>query len=430
MMKWRAVFLMVLLAGLATMAPPAHAIDKGTAELGIFCRVSFFDPAFNIADWGGVGLRAGYFLYNNLALETDVSFTSTDGIITDGLRQDVQVMPFHARLTWNRPMGERTHLLAGAGYVHAEYGDDAKASGDGAGALIGFRYQTLQNLSFRFEATADWYSDTDFTAESDPIDYGVQFGFSGLFGGGPGDRDKDGVTNDLDRCPETPRGEAVDAWGCPLPKDSDGDGVMDDADKCPDTPQGDKVDAKGCSLPKDSDGDGVTDDLDKCPGTPRGEKVDAKGCLLPKDSDGDGVMDNNDKCPDTAAGTKVDANGCPQLFEATKGTLVLEGVNFATSKAELTPEAREVLDRVAISLQAYPEIRVEVAGHTDNKGARALNVRLSQKRAESVRDYLVGKGIAADRMVAKGYGPDAPLATNDTDEGRAHNRRTELNKLN
>jgi OOP family OmpA-OmpF porin len=109
---------------------------------------------------------------------------------------------------------------------------------------------------------------------------------------------------------------------------------------------------------------------------------------------------------------------------------VLEGVNFATNKAELTPESRAVLDRVAISLQAYPEIRVEVAGHTDNKGARALNVRLSQKRAESVRDYLIGKGVAADRLVAKGYGPDAPLATNDTDEGRAQNRRTELNKLN
>jgi len=397
MMKWSRVFFMVLLAGLVTLAPSAQAIDKGTAELGIFGRVSFFDPAFDIADWGGPGLRAGYFLANDLSLEADASFTSTDGIITEGLRQDVQVMPFHARLIWNRPVGEQTHLLLGAGYTHIEYGDDINASGDGAGALIGFRYQTLENLSFRFEATADWYSDNDLTEESDPIDFGVQFGFSGLFGGGPGDRDKDGVTDDLDLCPETPRGEAVDAKGCPLPKDSDGDGVTDDKDKCPGTPKGDKVDANGCTLPKDSDGDGVTDDKDKCPGT--------------------------------AAGTKVDANGCPQLFEATKGTLVLEGVNFATNKADLDAGAHEVLDRVAISLLAYPEIRVEVAGHTDSKGSRALNVRLSQKRAESVRDYLVSKGIGAERLVAKGYGPDKPMATNDTDEGRAQNRRTELNKL-
>ena len=397
MKKWRVVLSMALCACLVSLSAPAQAIDKGTAELGLFGRVSFFDPALDIADWGGFGARAGYFVANNLALEADMSFTSTDGIITEGLRQDVQVMPFHARLNWHRPYGERTHLMVGAGYVHTEYGDDANASGDGAGLLLGFRYQTLEKLSFRFEATADWYSDTDFTAKEDHVDYGVQFGFSGLFGGGPGDGDKDGVTDDLDRCPETPRGEAVDANGCPLPKASDGDGVLDDADKCPNTP--------------------------------RGEKVDRNGCPLPKDSDGDGVIDDNDKCPGTPAGTKVDKNGCPQLFEESKATLVLEGVNFETAKADLTPGAREVLDRVAVSLAAYPEIRVEVAGHTDNKGSRGYNVRLSQKRAESVRDYLVSKGIAADRMVAKGYGPDKPLATNDTEEGRAQNRRTELSKL-
>jgi len=155
MMKRCTVFLMAVFAGLVTMSPPAQAIDKGTAELGLFGRVSFFDPAFNIADWGGVGLRAGYFLAKDLALEADASFTSTDGSITDGLRQDVQVVPIHARLIWNRSMGEQTHLLLGAGYVHTQYNDDVDASGDGAGALVGFRYQTLQNLSFRFEATAD-----------------------------------------------------------------------------------------------------------------------------------------------------------------------------------------------------------------------------------------------------------------------------------
>lgn len=420
---------LALCACLASVSAPALAIEKGTGELGLFGRVSFFDPALNIQDWSGFGARAGYFLMDNLALEADLSYTSTDGIITDGLRQDVSVMPFHARLNWHRPYGENTHLMVGAGYVHTEYGDEANASGDGAGLLLGFRYKTSEKLSFRFEATADWYADTDFTTKEDHVDYGVQFGFSGLWGGGPGDSDKDGVTDDLDKCPGTPKGEKVDAHGCPLPKDSDGDGVTDDKDQCPDTPKGEKVDAKGCPLPKDTDGDGVTDDKDKCPGTPKGEKVDATGCPLPKDSDGDGVIDSLDKCPGTPAGTKVDRNGCPQLFEETKTSLVLEGVNFDTAKADLTPGAIEVLDRVAVSLAAYPEIRVEVAGHTDSKGSRAYNVRLSQKRAEAVRDYLVGKGIAADRMVAKGYGPDKPIATNDTEEGRAQNRRTELNKL-
>ena len=425
----RVVFFMVMLAGLTLASASAQAIEKGTGELGIFERVSFFDPALNLRDWGGLGLRAGYFFRDNLELEADLSRTSTDGQFGD-LRRDVLVNPFHARVVWNRPYGEKTHLLLGAGYVHTEYGDEVDGHGDGAGALVGFRYQAGKKLSFRFEGTADYYADTDFTDKDDHVDYGVQFGFSGLFGGGPRDADKDGVIDSLDKCPGTPLGEKVDATGCPLPKDSDGDGVLDNKDQCPDTPKGDKVDASGCPLPKDSDGDGVTDDLDKCPATPRSEKVDKHGCPLPKDSDGDGVTDDLDKCPGTAAGTKVDRNGCPQLFDETKASFVLEGVNFASGKADLTPEAREVLDRVVTSLAAYPEIRVEVAGHTDNKGSRALNTRLSQKRADAVKNYLAGAGISPDRLVAKGYGPDKPIATNDTEEGRAQNRRTELKKLN
>ncbi len=429
-MNKRSVAILVLLAGLTAVAAPAAALEKGTGELGLFGRVTWFDADQELADWGGFGLRAGYFLTDQIELEGDFSSTKTDGIITEGLRQNVQVMPFHARLLWNRPMGDKTHLLLGAGYTHVEYGDDADASADGCGALLGFRYQVLKSLSFRFEGTADLYSDSKFVETDNQVDYGMQFGFSWLPGGGPGDKDKDGVTDDLDKCPGTPLGEKVDANGCPLPKDSDGDGVLDDADKCPATPKGEKVDAHGCPLPKDSDNDGVTDDKDKCPNTPRGEKVDATGCPLPKDSDGDGVYDTADKCPGTPAGTKVDKNGCPQLFEENKTTFVLQGVNFETAKADLLPGAVEVLDRVATTLTAYPEVRVEVAGHTDNKGSHAYNVKLSQRRAEAVRNYLIGKGIAADRMVAKGYGPDKPMATNATEEGRAQNRRTELNKLN
>ena len=109
---------------------------------------------------------------------------------------------------------------------------------------------------------------------------------------------------------------------------------------------------------------------------------------------------------------------------------MLEGVNFASGKADLTPEARTGLDHVVAGLKAYPDIRVEVGGHTDNKGSSALNTRLSQKRAEAVKNYLAGAGIAPDRLVAKGYGPDKPIASNDTEAGRAQNRRTELKKIN
>ena len=211
-------------------------------------------------------------------------------------------------------------------------------------------------------------------------------------------------------------------------RDSDGDGVPDRVDECANTPHGARVDARGC--PIDSDGDGVYDGLDQCPGTPKGAIVDARGC--PIDSDGDGVPDGLDKCPGTPAGTKVDKDGCPvkkALFEPGKKTLVLEGVNFALNSADLTPESYQILDRVVTGLNDWPEVRVEIGGHTDSTGEDAYNMGLSQRRAESVRSYLVSKGVKASRLEAKGYGETKPVASNDTNEGRAKNRRVELKKL-
>ena len=196
--------------------------------------------------------------------------------------------------------------------------------------------------------------------------------------------------------------------------------MADSADQCPDTPAGAKVDDKGCEL--DGDGDGVVDSADQCPDTPAGAKVDDKGCEL--DSDSDGVIDTNDLCPDTAPGTRVDATGCDVA-----ASIELEGVHFQTGSAELTPDSLAILDRVAEALKRVPEIRLEVAGHTDNQGSAELNRRLSQRRAETVRDYLVSRGIPAERLTARGYGPDRPVASNDTAEGRAANRRVELQRL-
>ncbi|HHN73767.1 MAG TPA: OmpA family protein [Acidobacteria bacterium] len=244
--------------------------------------------------------------------------------------------------------------------------------------------------------------------------------------GCPRDSDGDGVSDGEDECPKTPQGASVDDRGCP--RDSDGDGVFDGLDACPETSRGASVDDRGC--PRDADGDGVFDGLDRCPDTPRAWSVDRHGC--PKDSDADGVPDGKDACPETPAGTAVGDNGCKKaeaLFEGKNRILVLEGVNFDTNSAELSAESRAVLDGVARALRDWPEVRVEIAGHTDADGAKDYNQKLSQRRAEAVRAYLISKGIAGERLTARGYGESRPIADNATSEAKARNRRVELERI-
>jgi len=111
-------------------------------------------------------------------------------------------------------------------------------------------------------------------------------------------------------------------------------------------------------------------------------------------------------------------------------TLILRGVNFAFNKDALTPAAQDTLDKVATSLVAQPELYVEIGGHTDSIGSDAYNLKLSERRAQAVREYLISRGVKADHLLAKGYGKANPIASNKTPEGRAENRRVELIVLN
>jgi OOP family OmpA-OmpF porin len=204
--------------------------------------------------------------------------------------------------------------------------------------------------------------------------------------------------------------------------DSDGDGVPDNIDQCPGTPAGAPVDDKGCPLY--SDGDGVPDYLDKCPGTPSGVKVDSDGC--PVDSDGDGVPDYLDKCPGTPAGMKVNADGCPPGGDT---LAIVTNVNFDFDSSKIRSDSAQKLDRVILILQDNPDVRVRVEGHTDSTGPEKYNMDLSYRRAESVKNYLVGKGIDANRLSVVGYGESKPLVSNKTSAGRAVNRRVEFKVL-
>jgi len=146
--------------------------------------------------------------------------------------------------------------------------------------------------------------------------------------------------------------------------------------------------------------------------------------VAPADSDGDGVVDSADRCPGTPRGVAVDSSGCPQ-----QGEITLVGVGFETNSDTLTAASRAVLDPVAANLKKYPELQIELQGHTDSVGADKYNLNLSQRRADAVRAYLLSQGVSASQIVARGYGEAQPVADNGTAEGRAQNRRVVMKVL-
>jgi outer membrane protein OmpA-like peptidoglycan-associated protein len=239
------------------------------------------------------------------------------------------------------------------------------------------------------------------------------------------DSDGDGIPDDIDRCPLDP--EDLDGFqdedGCPDP-DNDGDGIVDKIDACPNTPG--PIANRGCPV-MDRDGDGIPDDQDRCPDQP-GPKENG-GCP-DADRDGDGVPDRLDKCPDVSG---VAPDGCPKkytLVEVKKDRIVIkQQVHFVSAKYTVMADSFPLLNQVVQVLLDQPKLRVSIEGHTDAVGGELANMKLSQARAESVRNYLVGKGIAADRLEAVGFGPTKPVASNKTEKGRGQNRRTEFRIL-
>jgi outer membrane protein OmpA-like peptidoglycan-associated protein len=453
-------------------------------ELGAFGSFTRYDHVYNLDNQVGGGARIGYFFTNVVSAELDAGYQSPNprtGSASPTLRSGSAslVLNFggaknlfyllggYSRLDFENTapyrftdnamhgaIGDRAFLGEWGALrveVRAVYAPSSGFVGaDWAGHVVG-------SLGLSVFAGAGPVLDTDHDGVPDkrdacpntplgaavdtrgcPVDSDHDGVYDGLdrcpgtpvgarvdASGCPTDADHDGVFDGLDQCPNTPLGAHVDAKGCPT--DADGDGVFDGIDQCPGTPAGAIVDATGCPL--DSDKDGVPDGIDKCPNTPAGAEVDEVGCQRFKDSDGDGVDDSKDKCPGTAPGTRVDAVGCPILFTPERTPVILRGVTFETGKSALKPESFTVLDIVAQSLNANPDIRIEIAGYTDITGTSQTNLRLSQARAEAVRAYLGTKGVAPNRMIAKGYGPANPIATNTTPAGRAQNRRVELHQL-
>lgn len=228
------------------------------------------------------------------------------------------------------------------------------------------------------------------------------------------DKDLDGIADKDDRCPDD-RGSAA-LFGCP---DSDNDGVADINDKCPATDSKYKADTTGCPL--DNDKDGVFNEDDLCPEV--AGIASLKGC---KDTDGDGVADNEDRCPQVI-GTLAN-KGCPEIAkeDVKRITQIASKIFFETNSDKLKVASLVQLDDLAAILSKYPEANLIIEGHTDDVGEDAYNMTLSQKRTESVKQYLIGKGITESRLTATGFGEANPIADNKTTVGKAKNRRVEL----
>jgi outer membrane protein OmpA-like peptidoglycan-associated protein len=253
----------------------------------------------------------------------------------------------------------------------------------------------------------------------------------------PKDRDHDGILDPDDACPDEPGVKTDDPKtnGCPPPKDRDGDGIMDPEDACPTIPgvKTDNPKTNGCP-PPDRDGDGVLDAEDACPDEPGVRTDDPKtnGCPPPKDRDGDGIINSEDACPDDPGPRNDDPkkNGCP-VAHIEKGEIrIREQVQFAYNSAQILNASDFILEAVMKIMNDNPKITsVEVQGHTDNKGGDTYNKKLSDRRAASVVKWLVSHGIDRKRLTSAGFGKDRPIDTNDTDEGRANNRRVEFHIL-
>ena len=462
----------------------AAAVLMGTAATGAHAKE--FDDRFYIAPMiGGVfadsegldagplgGLVFGKNVSPFFGLELDLNYSALD--VSDlpaenkyeRLALGVNLLGYFARDTANI----RPFLLAN-GNLHSV--DFLGVGLDGAGVAVGGG--ALFKLAPRWDARLDVRYNLDFISEKTENNVTVPddtfyiwttgLGVSYKFGADPYDADGDGVPDALDKCPDTPPGVAVYSDGCPT--DLDQDGVPDYLDRCPNTPKGVLVGQDGCEL--DSDGDGVPDSLDRCPNTPPGAQVNAEGC--PLDADGDGVPDGLDRCPDSPPGLPVGPDGCPldsdgdglpdYLAEcpnsppgakvlpngcalegdcrkprpgeqvdangcAIDRSFILRGVKFEFDSDRLTPAAREILNEVAATLQAYPNLDVELEGHTDAVGTDNYNLGLSERRAVAVKAYLEGRGITGRRMRPVGYGESQPIASNDTEDGREENRRVEL----
>ena len=382
----------------------------------ILPSISYIAVSKNVGGNFSVGARGSLNRIENLGdwPASDLSYYGLDGTIKYNFLNNTTIDPFAeigGGYTWVDDIGAGT-VNAGIG-VNIWFSENIGLTLQ-TGYKHGFEdysvkhFQHLAGLAIKFGGT-----DTDGDGIFDKDDACPEVAGLEAFNGCP-DADGDGIEDSKDACPNSAGTKEMN--GCP---DSDGDGIADKDDACPNAAG--TAAMNGCP---DGDGDGIADKDDKCPAE-AGPSANG-GCPWP-DQDNDGVLDKDDQCP-TTPGT-VANNGCPEVTAAVQDQLnaYARTILFDTGKATLNPETTSVFVDIIRILGEYPTAKFTVEGHTDSVGSEKLNQSLSEKRANSVRDFLIAEGVAADRLTAIGYGEAKPIASNNTRSGRKENRRTEIN---
>jgi OmpA-OmpF porin, OOP family len=390
---------------------------KSAAGTRSFSKIQDMDLGFSLSYWKGLTKTIDF------STRAGVLFHDYAGDDRGELNQTDKEVGIELEPTLNfRPYGDNSLIApfltagVGGGMYSGKFGAYIPA---GAGVQLNLRstsYVIIQ-AQYRFALTKDVMKDNLFYSLGIAQNIAQAKEKVAALPAPPVvlDRDGDGVVDADDKCPDVAGTAALQ--GCP---DSDGDGIGDAEDKCPTTAGLAKY--QGCPIP-DTDGDGVNDEDDKCP-TVKG-MARYQGCPIP-DTDGDGVNDEDDKCIDRSG--PASNQGCPEIAQAVidKINYAAKNVFFATGSAKLLPKSFKALDDAAKLLKSDETLMVDVDGHTDSQGNEEKNQTLSENRAKAVKDYLVSKGIAEDRLKSSGYGSSKPVGDNKTAAGRASNRRTEL----
>jgi len=405
---------LVTCLALAAMAMPAAAQQKGSLELGGFGRYNKFgdfgagEISSKARNSWGFGGRLGYFVSDRWELELDGSHNPTDldNYVPGQRSNGVFINPFHLRLNYNVPIGNRAQFILGAGPGMTMYSKIIDGSNLNVGGLVGLRAKITGPIHFRADGTLDYEPSG---LNRDGIDtearttLAAQLGLSIVTGGGGCNR-VDSVTispTSVTLRPGQRQSFTGTTWNCGIPG-----------------PTSSMVASGGGTMSGNEFVAGNT------PGTYYVTASDARSGMTGRSTV------TVQAPPPPPPPPPAPQPPPPPPPAPPRALIVLQGVNFEFDKSSLTSAAQDTLRRVARDLVANPSVNVEVVGHTDWIGSNEYNMRLSRARAESVKTFLAAQGVAADRIATAWFGEERPVATNNTVAGRAANRRVEINRTN